>query len=193
MISKGLVKLKDHELLLLVAKGNDLAFSHLYDRHWEALFIAAYKVLKDEEACKDIVQEVFMSIWENKYVHKIDNVRVYLLQSIRYQVLMSLRRNKISQKHLETIESLVANTTEEQLNFQELNEALEASISSLPDRCKEVFKLSRIEHLSNPEIAQRLNISIRTVETHISNALRQIRSSLGSSAASVIILLLIHG
>lgn len=192
MISQRLGKLQDNELLLLIAKGNDLAFSHFYDRYWDLLFISAYKILKDEEACKDIVQEVFLSIWENKEVAQITNARVYLFQSVRYRVLMALRKGKITQKHLETIQTVVANTTEEELNFKELNKTIEATIKSLPDRCQEVFKLSRMEHLSNPEIAKKLNISIRTVETHISNALKQIRSSLDSSAATIIILLLLQ-
>lgn len=193
MNSKSNSTASDKLLIEQISKGNELAFAHFYNRHWDSVFISAFKVLKDEEACKDIVQELFLGIWESTNLKEIENVKGYLHKSVRYKVLMLLRKEKVSEKHLSTMETLVGNTTEEQLDFVEMNETIEKSIEALPTKCQEVFRLSRLENLTNQEIAQRLSISIRTVETHISNALRQIRSKLGSSAAaSFIILLLSH-
>lgn len=182
--------ISDKKLIEQIAKRNDLAFGNFYDRHWDALFIAAYKVLKDEEICKDIVQEIFLGIWESQTLNDVENVRAYLLQAVRFKVLMTLRKNKISDRHLATIRELTANTTEDQLYFQELNDSIQDSINALPDKCQEIFRLSRFENLSNKEIAEKMNISVRTVETHISNALRSIRSKVTTPAAMAIFMLL---
>lgn len=189
MIPKSQDMSPDQKLIKQISDGNELAFAHFYDKHWDALFISAYKVLKDVEACKDIVQEVFLNVWEKPNLTKIQNVKAYLHQTVRFKVLMALRKDKISAKHLETIQELVANPTEEQLDLKELNENIEKSIESLPEKCRDVFRMSRIEHLSNKEIAEKLGISIRTVETHISNALKIIRSNLDASAAMIALFL----
>lgn len=181
----------DQKLIKQISDGNELAFAHFYDKHWDALFISAYKVLKDKEVCKDIVQEVFLTVWEKPNLGKVQNIKAYLHQTVRFKVLMALRKDKISEKHLETIQELVANTTEEQLDLKELSENIERSIDSLPEKCRNVFRLSRIEHLTNQEIADKLGISIRTVETHISNALKHIRTNLDSTAAVVALIFLI--
>ncbi len=191
MNSKSGQNFSDQKLIEQVSKGNELAFDHFYNKYWDSLFISAYVILKDVEACKDIVQDVFLNVWERSNLNKIDNIEAYLHQSVKFKVLMALRKGKVSDKHLQTLQELIANTTEEQLDYEDLNETIESSIKSLPAKCQEVFRLSRIEHLSNNQIAERLSISVRTVETHISNALRQIRSNLDSSAASLILFILL--
>ncbi len=191
MNSKSGQNFSDQKLIEQVSKGNELAFDHFYNKYWDSLFISAYVILKDVEACKDIVQDVFLNVWERSNLNKIDNIEAYLHQSVKFKVLMALRKGKVSDKHLQTLQELIANTTEEQLDYEDLHETIESSIKSLPAKCQEVFRLSRIEHLSNNQIAERLSISVRTVETHISNALRQIRSNLDSSAASLILFILL--
>lgn len=175
----------DQKLIKQISDGNELAFAHFYDKYWDALFISAYKVLKDEEVCKDIVQEVFLTIWEKSNLGKVQNIKAYLHQTVKFKTLMVLRKDKISEKHLKTMQELLVNTTEEQLDFKELNENIERSIEALPEKCRNVFRLSRMEHLTNQEIADKLGISIRTVETHISNALKHIRTNLDSTVALV--------
>lgn len=179
----------DRKLIKQIASGNEHAFAHFYDKHWESLFKSAFKVLNDEETSKDIVQDVFLNIWEKPDLTRIQNVAAYLHQAVRFKVLMTLRKGKISDKHIKTLNELVANTTEEQLNYKDLNDNIEKSLNSLPEKCQKVFRLSRMEHLSNHEIANRLGISIRTVETHISNALKHLRSNLDSSAAILIMII----
>lgn len=182
----------ERQLLQRVSEGNDLAFAHLYDLYWDQLFISAYKILKDEEVCKDIVQEVFLGIWKNPTLGEVESIKAYLLKSVRFKVLMKLRKNRVSERHLETMREQTANTTEQFIDFQELNETIESSIEALPDKCQEVFRLSRMEHLSNKEIAEKLNISVRTVETHISHALRSLRSRMDPSVMVLVLLTLLN-
>ncbi len=178
----------DQDLLKYIQLRDEQAFTDLYDRYWEQLFLSAYKVLRDEETSKDIVQEVFINIWTNVDLGTIDNVKSYFHQTVRYKVLMELRRGKISEKHLKTLQTLEANSTEDLFNFHALNETIESTIQTLPEKCREVFVLSRMDHLTNKEIADRMNISVRTVETHISKALKVLRLSLDGSTALLITL-----
>ena len=183
-------QLSDKSIIQAISDKNELAFASFYNHHWDSLFISAYKVLKDEEACKDVVQEVFLSIWGNEQLQDIKNIEGYLHQSVRYKVLMALRKAKVSEKHLETVTEVAENTTENLLAYEELNDTVERSIGSLPERCQEVFRMSRMENLSNKEIAERLDISVRTVETHIGNALRKLKNALDSQVVYVIFALL---
>ena len=189
-MSDELLKLPAEELLRNIAKGDELAFSVFYERYWDDLFITAYKVLKDENACKDIVQDIFLNIWQNERIVKVKNAEAYLHQSVRYKVLMQLRRGKVSQKHLGTLQQVAQNLTEEAIHFEELQNTIESIMHTLPAKCREVFRLSRVENLTNQQIAEKLGISIRTVETHISNALRRIRGSIDPSTYLVVIWLL---
>ena len=176
--------LSDKDLLNLIAQGNEHAFTWFYQKHWEGLYQAAYRMLDDEELSKDLIQEVFVGIWEQSY-SGADQPKAYLYQVVKNKVLMHLRKGKIASKHLETIKELVSNTTEDIIYYAELKLTLSESVNGLPQKCQEVYKLSREDHLSNQEIANRLGISIRTVETHISHALKQIRGSLDTSAALI--------
>ncbi|MTI33252.1 RNA polymerase sigma-70 factor [Xanthovirga aplysinae] len=189
-MTKELNQLNDKALLSYIQQGNEMALANLYDRYWDMLFISAYKVLKDEEACKDIVQELFISIWENDSIKEIENVKAYLYNSVRYRVLMVIRKGKVRDKHLQTIRDLSANTTEDMLNFEEMNERIDSLIRELPDKCQQVFRMSRVDHLTNKEIAVKLNISIRTVETHISNGIKHLKTRMDSYM--VLVWILIH-
>ena len=144
MNSKSGQNFSDQKLIEQVSKGNELAFDHFYNKYWDSLFISAYVILKDVEACKDIVQDVFLNVWERSNLNKIDNIEAYLHQSVKFKVLMALRKGKVSDKHLQTLQELIANTTEEQLDYEDLHETIESSIKSLPAKCQEVFRLSRI-------------------------------------------------
>ncbi len=89
---------------------------------------------------------------------------------------MVIRRGKVRDKHLQTISELSQNTTEDQLDFNEMNQKIDSLISELPDKCQMVFRMSRVESLTNKEIAEKLNLSIRTVETHISNGIKHLKT-----------------
>lgn len=177
-------------LLKSIKQGDETAFNQLFEKYWDQLFISAYKVLRNEEDAKDIVQEVLMEIWAGTQPAVIGNLDGYLHKVTRYKVLMKLRRGRVATRHLETISLIAANTTEEMVSFAELNDILERSVDSLPERCKEVFRMSRNENLSNTEISLKLNISVRTVETHISHALRHLRRSVDPSSISAILFII---
>jgi RNA polymerase sigma-70 factor (ECF subfamily) len=181
----------DEQLLQSLQQDSRQAFNELYFRHWEDLYRAAYTVLRDEDSAKDIVQEVFFSIWKKRHTQQIRQLSAYLFQAVKFQVARQLRHGKLLDIHVEQLGHLHAmNTTEESLHASELDALLETTLGKLPERCRDVFYLSRFEQLSNKEIAQRLNLSTRTVEWHISNALKHLRHSIENTFLLLILFML---
>lgn len=188
MLSQKLQHIADDELVRLVRLENELAFAQLFERYWETLLEAAIKVLKDQDTAQDSVQEVFTDLWKKRSTLSIENLPAYLNQAIKYKVIDQIRKAKtplMSLDHVEVFEK--TNTAEELLEFKELNQLLEQSVSQLPGQCQRVFRMSRYDQLSNKEIAKRLGISARTVEHHIAHALKLLRPTLRNSAVAVLL------
>ena len=188
MLSQKLQHIADDELVRLVRLENELAFAQLFERYWEILLEAAIKVLKDQDTAQDSVQEVFTDLWKKRSTLSIENLPAYLNQAIKYKVIDQIRKAKtplMSLDHVEVFEK--TNTAEELLEFKELNQLLEQSVSQLPGQCQRVFRMSRYDQLSNKEIAKRLGISARTVEHHIAHALKLLRPTLRNSAVAVLL------
>lgn len=174
--------LSDDQLLLLIKQSDSQSFRIIFNRYWKRLYSYAYKIYQDSDVCDDCVQELFVSLWENRERLVIQNLEAYLLKAIKYQVAKHIKRlnfNSIPQEALHNLSD--TRNVEDALEYKELEDTLNLKITELPERCREVFVLSRFKHKTNAEIALQLKISIRTVETHISHALKQLRSKMGES------------
>lgn len=181
----------DIDLVERLKKSQKEAFDIIFNRYWELLFTSANKVLHDENASKDAVQEVLIDLWSRRENSNIQNLKAYLIQAVKNKVASQLRNGRFTERHLKKIEHLaVENSTEEKLTYNELEQTIMASIDKLPSRCREIFYLSRIQGMKNQEIAERLNLSKRTVETQISKALRSLRIQLEPTLLSLITLFL---
>ena len=179
--------LSDRTLIEMLQRSQSYAFDIIFNRYWEMLFISANKVLLDENASKDVVQEVMIDLWNRREKSDVQNLKAYLIQAVKYKVASQLRNGRFTERHLEKLEYLaVPNLTEENLNYIDLEQLILKSIDQLPSRCREIFYLSRVQGLKNQEIADRLNLSKRTVETQISKALRNLRVQLEPTLLSLI-------
>lgn len=182
--------LSDSQLIDRLRSGDQNAFTVIYDRHWESLYRTALRILEDHEQAKDVVQEAFISLFEKANTNTIRNLQAYLYQVVKYQCFMQLRSGKISEKHLSQINTIIAsNELEEELHAKELQVVLDESIAALPEKCREVFYLSRVESLPNKKIAERLNISHKTVENQITKALKILHVSLDKLATLAVLLM----
>lgn len=172
----------DRDLLERLRNRDAQAFEMIYQSHWLSLYRVSCKILENESVAKDIIQDVFVSLWEKAPHHQILNIKAYLTQAVKYSCFMHLRSGAISQKHLTRINALlVSSSTEDEYDLKELQLNINESIQALPEKCREVFQLSRFEYMSNKKIAEHLNISPKTVENQITKAIRLIRLSVNKT------------
>lgn len=143
------------------------------------MYAFAFKMIADEDDAKEIVQEVFKSLWERKDGLSINDAERYLLRSVKLKSLELIRNRAIRQKHHEFIlyDSEIA-YEDHYLQEKELKDKLLKVINTLPRQCKNVFRMSREDGLTNKEISEILVISERAVEYHISKALSILRMAL---------------
>lgn len=169
----------NEEKLLASIKSDAQAFKTIYSKYWSQLFQYAYNVLGDKTVCEDIIQEVFISLWQKSDNLKIDNLNAYLFKSVKYQIFKHLRNGKIADRHLEQLVFLQSqNSIEENLAAKELDSEITMLIDRLPERCRQIFLLSRFENLSNQEISIQLGLSEQTVKNQISKALAYLRKEI---------------
>ncbi len=175
-----------HELLSRLKNGDMLAFDQVYEQYSHKLFSFIFKILKNEAEADDIVQEVFVKIWEsreNLSDYKLLNSYIF---TIAYNNSIDLIRKRInSNKYLEHLKnSSVVQITPSaisEVEFNELNSQVEKLISNLPERQKQVYLLHRERGLTYPEIAEQLGISKNTVENHMVKALKYLRQNIDNS------------
>ena len=175
-----------NELLIRLKNGDMLAFDQIYELYSHKLFSFVFRILKDETEADDVVQEVFVKIWESREKlgdYKLLNSYIF---TIAYNNSIDLIRKKINNnKYLEHLKiSATINFTPSivsQIEFDELNNEVEKLIVKLPERQKQVYLLHREEGLTYPEIAERLGISKNTVENHMVKALKYLRHNLDNA------------
>jgi RNA polymerase sigma-70 factor (family 1) len=181
----------DNELISLIKEGSKPAFSEVYQRYWPLLFRHARKLLNNEEECKDIVQDVFISLWTAVLdFNENTNLSAYLYASTRNKILNIFRKNKVAGAHLESLGNFIeqgTNVTDHLVREQMLASQIEEEISNLPARMREVFELKRKQHLSYKEISEVMNISDLTVKTQMNKAITILRSKLGNNMNSFLI------
>jgi RNA polymerase sigma-70 factor, ECF subfamily len=170
-----------------VKKGNIKAFEILYKCYFPPLCLYSYGLIPDEELVKEIVNDVFLRMWDNRTeIEILYGVKPYLFRCVHNACLdhlrlkKNLRKNKVTDISEEIRE--LADPDEEyifkQIALHKLEEDVTMSIDQLPPKCREIFILSRYELLSYTEISEKLNISVNTVKTQISRALDNLRLSL---------------
>ncbi|MDN5288107.1 MAG: polymerase sigma factor, sigma-70 family [Mucilaginibacter sp.] len=183
----------DEDLWVAIVNDDSDAFAILLKRYWKQLYITAHAYLKDNEACESVVQDIFIYLWEKRKQLTIGSFEKYLNASARYNVYKQLKSARLSPVNYQAPSEMVENgytynTGEQNLSAFELLQDVNVCLDLLPDRCREIFVLSRINQLSNNEIAEKLHISKRTVENQISHALKHLRTSFKYSGVLLLML-----
>jgi len=173
------------ELLLLLRKGDMVAFDTIYKKYCKRLYRFVIQYVKQEADAEEIVQEVFIKIWETR--SKIDAYLSFesFLFTITYNSAISLLRKRVHEKkYLEYLKSLQevdsASELTDEIQFKELNDRVLFLLNELTPRQKEIFQLSREEGLTHEEIAKKLDISVNTVKNHMVSALNFLRTNLNN-------------
>ncbi|MFI2742838.1 RNA polymerase sigma factor [Zhouia sp. PK063] len=167
-------------LITSLKEGDDKAFAFVIDTYFQQLCIYANGYIKDHQAAQDLVQEVLFKLWTKRETliptHKLKN---FLYKSVYHEFIDQYRKNQslstLEKRYTAAVEILVE---KEDSDFDHLIKIVRKEIEKLPPRCKQTFMLSKNEGLSNKEIAAYLNISVKTVEAHITTAFSILREKL---------------
>ena len=175
------LKIEDIELMDRIRSGDENALKLIYKKYWNQLFSSAFNVLRDQHVCEDIIQEIFINLWNKREIIEIRvSLKSYLFASTRYEVYRQVRFCSVREDIFENIFERMESPSEYgNIEHRELLSQISSIVDNLSEKCKVVYKLSREEQLSHKEIASQLDISTKTVENHINKALHQLRTSLG--------------
>jgi len=169
----------DANLWLRVKNDDQEAFKEIFERYNALLYSHVVNKLDNEEEARDLVQDIFIALWEKRStIHEI-NIAGYLFTAARNKVLNNIRHRKIINRFEQDFKNFAgdhaANNVESSLDKRELETIIEMEIAALPERMRQVFELSRKGHLAHQEIADQLGISKHTVNDHIKASLKILR------------------
>lgn len=174
---------KEQQIIQEIRSGNKQVYKHLFELYYPALSAFAFKYLKDIDSSREIVQDLFVNIYEKRESIEVkDSLKAYLFRSTRNKCLNALRQKKTKREYHELITRNMESVADlnDQIMQVELENEIFRVVESLPPKCKDIFIMSRVSGRTNSQIADELEISIRTVETQISKTLREIRKQLGN-------------
>jgi len=171
--------LSENELLHCLQRGDEKAFTEVYNRYWQKLLAVGYAYSHDKQEAEDIVHEVLMRLWIRKHELAINSLEAYLFTAVKFSVFKSVMRNKRRRELLAksfTVES--PTDIEGKLEAHFLKEFMQGQIENLPQKAKLVFRYSRHDELTIEEIAGKMDLTPKAVEYHMTKALRSLREAL---------------
>ncbi len=177
----------DRSLVEKLKNGDVSSFEVIYKSHYRRIFHFALQYLRDEEACSNIIQDVFSSLWDNKEKLTAEtNLNAWLFTVTKNKCLKYIRDLRSEERHLDNLSERRMSLIHDALNsldtspmaFQEIEKIIQQTLDSLPLQCRRAFEMSRFDEKKYSEIAEEMQIAQKTVETHISNALKIFRITL---------------
>lgn len=178
-------KQSEDELIILLKKGSWPAFNTIFNRFYSPLYFHCRKYISDPEEAKDLLQNVFLRFWERRRDIDIEvSLNAYLFRSVQNECLNHLRalRPNLSLTEVESeqlfpdIDGVIL--PDEEAESREIERTIDLIIETLPEQCKKIFIMSRMQGMKNKEIAACLSVSVRTVDTQIYRALKIMRKGL---------------
>jgi RNA polymerase sigma-70 factor (ECF subfamily) len=192
----------EKEILELLKKGDEEAVRYIFDVYFEKLCLYAEGIIRDHQAAKDIVEDLFITVWLHAGTNPIHTtLSNYLFKSTYNNCIQYLNKRQAEARNTEQlsyilkdheiIHPLTDGYPVSGMVVMEMEKKAESILESLPDQCRKIYSLSRFENLSYPEIASRLKITVGTVKTQMSRAFQRFREGLAEFLALVLLLLII--
>lgn len=173
----------DQKLTTLLKDGDQFAYTEIYDRYKRLLYLFAFKRLGDREEVKDIIHEIFMSLWQNReQLNLTYTLTTYLHSSVRNKIVDIIAHKQVSARYIESFDTYRASgqsTTDYLVRQKELTALIEKEIEALPVKMRRVFELSRNNNYSRKQIAEELGLSEETVKSHMHHAMKILKAKLG--------------
>ncbi len=184
--------LDDLQLINLLKKDDEIAFSEIYSRYADPLAGFASSKFFDMEDGRDIIHDVFIKLWQERTQLKVDrDLKAYLFKLTRDRIVDKVRKNITRREYAAMVDSLAVRyeaTIEQKIAAKEIAQSIETSLNELSPRVKEIYLLSREENLSITEIANKLKLSEQTVKNQLSTALKHLRASLAMVSTATLLL-----
>ncbi|MBI9065359.1 MAG: RNA polymerase sigma-70 factor [Marinilabiliaceae bacterium] len=174
-------------LVRQLKSGSKSAFNSIYHEYYEMLLYLSLQYVSEREDAKEAVQEAFVKLWENRATLKeTANIRNFLYTIVKNNSLNVLKKQEVILRSHENIRWMemhynyeaMARLGFDSIEFKELKQKVDEAIENLPEHCRVVFKMSRFNQLKNREIAQKLNVSEKTVEAHMTKAMKLLKGEL---------------
>lgn len=182
MKDNNYITLSNIELQKGIQRKDGKAFQELYNRYWDKIFVICHNRIRDMDLAQDLVQDIFMSLWNHRNLASIQNLESYLYQACKFAVIKeyhkSARYDTLDPTSFGVLDQIETIDLDEVIEAKFLKDLLQAKVERLPEKTKIIFNYSRNENLNSREIAKKLNISHRTVENQLSNALKELRKFL---------------
>lgn len=176
-------KYSDVELVALLKHSDKGAYTEIYDRFQPLLYVYACKIVKEEDEAEDIVQEVFIYLWDKREsFHFTSSLSAYLYTAVKYKFMNLLDRKKVRADYSASMQRFInagEYITDNYIREKEFITLVESEIALLPEKMRQIFLMSRKQNLSNKEIADKLNITEKTVRNQVNTALDKLRVRLG--------------
>ena len=169
---------KDQELLHAIRHDDEVAFAELFRRYGKVIYKMAHSRVRSKVAAEEIVQNLFISLWDKRATLSIDNITSYFFIAVKHRVLNSLESQIVHKKYWDYYKNFIpsqGNFTEETVEYDELVEAIEKRIEHLPEKSKKVFQLSQFEGHSIAEIANALKLSEKAIQYHLTRSIKELR------------------
>lgn len=187
-----MVQLSDSDIVRAIRQGQESAFEQLFRTYYERLCRYADTLLKDADEAEEMVQTVFLTIWEKRADLDITtSFKSYLYRAVHNHCLNRIKHYGVRQNHREYslyVQADGYDSVTEAIQASELEERIERAVSKLPEQCQVVFRMSRFEEMKYQEIADQLGLSVKTIENQIGKALRIMRQELADYLPLIIVL-----
>ena len=182
----------DLELLQAIRHNDEEAFNELFKRYWQKVYEMAYPRVRSNEVATEIVQDLFISLWDKRASHSILHLPSYLYTAVKNKALNYIASQIVREKHWDYYKKFVQeedNVIEHPAEFDDLMEAIENGIEHLPEKSKKVFRLNRLEGQTIQEIAVTLNLSEKAIQYHLTKSLKKLRLHLKDFIVTVVLFL----
>lgn len=173
---------EEQSLFLKMKGGDKAAYRALYDRYYKYLVVTANNILGDSETARDLSQDVFFELWRRREEIEVQSsLKYYLRRSVVNKTLNHIKSRRLDFTEPERLPERPSNSidAQTQLEVSDLEQVIHQAIAALPERCRVIFTLCRLENLSHKEIAEQLNISTKTIENQMTRALASLRETVG--------------
>lgn len=190
---------REKRLIQQLSQGDQKAFGELFSSYYDKLYYFVFHYLNNEEAAKDVVQDVFSEVWiKHVTLGGVQNLSAWLFTLAKNISLKKIDHLKVARKHADYLKYRQLDIMQDSLNeldtspgvFEEINEIIDRTLEVLPAQTRKIFEMSRFENKPNKEIALELNVSVKSVEAHITKSLKVFRNALQNYLPFILFLLM---